>query len=303
MGSAKTPSVPDPAKQYATGIRTSLAYAPQIAGAEYKMRAEFDDPSVEQNLARTVAYAPQAIDQYRQTLSSVSPWSTQVRDQQAADVSAELAKGYSLDASTTRQVQQSTRAQEVASGNVLGNAAVSKEATAVGTASFQAFQRRITGATTFLQQDRALQQLTMAAALETKASTNDRADYYVAPDAGTNGQNSMYSYYEQDLQTIQNWEANYQDYLSPGQRMAQGAYIGLREGWQGGSLFGFVAGAFGAIGGALGGSFQGLINSPDYQWNVSLNQYNIYGTPADQTAASAGSAGVGVALSAASAFG
>ena len=299
MGTASSPTpAVDPSQTYRQGLLTNIKYAPVVADAEQRMRSEYDAPSVQDNLARQQQQGGNFLDLYRSGLAQSDPGNEALQKQLGGAISSDLAKGYNLSAGQTRQVQQATRAEQVTTGNIYGNAAVSQEASAIGKASFSAYQQRLQNAGNFLSHDNALQLDAATQKLLTGATLPDRSASYVSGAAGTDAQSIANATYQEDLQFIQTY--NPDDYLGPWQRAAQGAYIGLREGWQGGSYGGFVIGAFGAVGGALGGSFQGFINAPDYQFNVQNSGYAIYGNP--NAASSAATFGAGVGVSAGSAW-
>lgn len=310
MGSSsqQAPKAPDPSKVYVQGIATNLKYAPQLAAAESSLRGVFDNTSIEQTLARQKQFAPAFANQWGKALTkAVGPWAEAARTSIGDAVSADLSKGYSLDGWQVRNAQQGVRAGQVASGNFLGNAAVGAEGIAVGNASQKAEQQRIAEAQQTLGLDNAIKQFAGVGVIEQAATTPDAGYNYENSSLWNPQQNSLAGYQQQATQFAQN--ANPNDYLSPWQRAAQGAYIGLRQGWEGGSLYGgFVTGAYGAIGGALGGSFQGLINAPDYRWNVQNSGFSIYGNPsayngAVQFGGGVAASGIGTWLSAASAAG
>lgn len=199
MGSAKTPQVPDPAKTYAQGIQTNIKYAPQVAAEEYKLRSKYDDIGVQQNLDRAQQYGGQAMDMYQGYLKDVDPQGQSIRSQLGAAVSKDLKAGTSFGAGLTREYDQSIRAAEVARGNTTGNSAVSAEALNQGSAAQALYQQRLTNAGAFLAGDNTVKDLTGIAGLTTAATTPDRTDAYVNPQAGVQGQNTALQYYQSAL--------------------------------------------------------------------------------------------------------
>lgn len=310
MGSSSqnAPKSPNPAKVYEQGIATTVKYAPQLASAENALRGTFDNTWVEQSLARQKQFEPAFANEWSKALvQTVGPWAEAARKSAGVAVSNDLAQGYNLTADQTRQATQGARAAQVVSGNFLGNAAVSAEGIAVGNAAQTAEQQRIAEAQQALGLDSAIKQFAQTGLTIQGATTPDSGTSYENANLWNTTGNSLAGYQQQATQFVQGLNPN--DYLSPWQRAAQGAYIGLRQGWTGGSLYGgFVTGAYGAVGGALGGSFQGLINAPDYRWNVTNSGYSIYNNPnaaagAGQFAGSVAVSGASTWLSAASAAG
>ena len=199
MGSPKTPQVPDPAKTYEQGVQTNIKYAPQLAAEEQKLRAKYDPQDVAESLGLQQQYGGQALGMYQNYLGQVDPTGQGIRAQLGAAVSSDLSAGTNLGTGLTREYDQGIRGAEAARGNVLGNSAVSAEALNQGSAAQALYQQRLQNAGAFVAQDNSIQQLTGIAGLTTAATTPDRTDSYVNPNAGTQGQNAALSYYQSAL--------------------------------------------------------------------------------------------------------
>ena len=200
MGTPKTPSVPDPAKTYEQGIETNIKYAPQEAAAEQKLRNTYDPLDVQHTLGLQQQYGGQALNMYQGYLKGIDPQGQAIRSELGADVSSDLAAGTNLTAGQTREDNQAIRSAEAARGQTMGNAAVSAEALNTANEAQAMYQQRLTNAGSFVQQDNTIQQLTQTAGLVDAATTPDRTDAYVNPNAGTQGQNAALAYYQSALQ-------------------------------------------------------------------------------------------------------
>lgn len=200
MGTPKTPKVPDPAKTYAQGIETNIKYAPQVAAAEDKLRGDYDGKYVQQSLDRQGQFGGRAVDLYQGYLKDIDPQGQAIRSALGADVARDLKAGTSLGSDLAREYDQGIRAAQSARGNTLGNSAVSAEALNRGSAAQQMYQQRLTNAGSFLQQDTAIRDLTSTAGLLSAATTPDRTDAYVNPQAGIQGQNTALQFYQTALQ-------------------------------------------------------------------------------------------------------
>ena len=254
MANSSKPTAPgDPAKLYLQGLQSNLKYAPQIAGTEQDLRNEFDGPGVQASLTRQANTGGSFLDLYRQDQSKTNPGNEALQKQLGGALSTDLAKGYQIDPDQRRAAEQSARAGQVATGNFLGNAAVTKEVRAVGAASFSAHQKRITNAEKYLAVDNAVKEYTNTMKLVTGATSPDRSSQYVTTSAGGTFQGLANQTYQQDINYLGTLDAR--DYYSPWQRTLNGGLMGYREG----SLGGIWGGFFGAIFGAIDGLGDGPI--------------------------------------------
>ena len=264
MGATKAPATPDPNKAYAEGIQTNIQYAPQLAAAEYALRGQYDGASVADTLDLQGQYGTQALGLYQNYLNSVDPsaaanqaQNTAVRAQLGSAVSSDLSKGAALVPGQRNEIQQSVRASQAASGNILGNAAVSTEALAIGNAGERLQQQRITNAGSFNQPDNTVAELASVAGLTSAASAPDRSFSYVNPASGSNGQQTALGYYQAALQS----SASANNVATGGGNWWQRALNGARTGASEGS----IGGPWGAIGGAAGGAIDGAVDGPIYK--------------------------------------
>lgn len=185
MGSSPKPAkTPDAAKTYQQGIDVFLKNNPTLLDADQQARADYDNPSVERALSEQETYGPALLQTYLDRLKEIDPAGTAARQQQGDLVSAGLDQGYSLPADLRRDVQQTVRARQAATGNTMGNASAADEALAVGQAGSQLYQQRLTDAGAFQSGPTPEAQFSLLPNVQP-----DRSQVYTNPNAGYEGQN------------------------------------------------------------------------------------------------------------------
>jgi hypothetical protein len=263
MGQQKPPNAPSPSAEYSKGIQIYLKYLPELLQQEQANRALYDPQRVAEQQSLQAQFGP---TQYRQQLSALKqldPTGYNLRQQLGGRIAGDLNRGYTQDPQVLRQEQQAVRAGQSARGNIVGNAAGTAEALYQGQRAQQLYQNRLAEAGGFLGLQTPEQQIAGIQGVQP-----DRANAYVNPNAGYQGQ-------QFGLQNYQNQLAQYAA-GGGGNNPWAGALAGAASGALSGSMINFPYGtAVGAIGGGLAGYFSDPKTKTDVRkvGNIGLYHY------------------------------
>ncbi len=137
------PQVPDLENEYMSGYFREAQMQPQLLAYEHALRSQYAPREAQQALDLYNNFAPRYAATQHRLMEQFDPQFTHGRQQLYNAVSGDLSAGYGLTPGMQDQIEGGVRGAQAARGNYLGNANVSAEAFAEGTAGQALHQSRI----------------------------------------------------------------------------------------------------------------------------------------------------------------